>query len=419
MSRLAEWAAPPSAHLSVGPHRARLVGETVLVAGPTGRVARLTVAEYARFLRGLPAGDALRARLGPLGALTDAFDADALARELVETGLLNWRGPATHLLFVSRAGAVMTPETAKACVDFAFATPRPALSLELATDGGARAESVARFAVEYAEKKAEWSRRGLLLTVRAKGALPGALAGFLSDRAIAVRCELSADGPPSPSQLVPCARALVRVGPGARDPKAWVDLLAARGVGSVLFAPAARDAAGARRFVAFYEAALGRLLENWEVGPNDEWAQSLLGGRAGERPGVDLLETLAYAPDGGAYSSEDGLALAEAGDATYALGAAAKLRFEEFASAPLARLIAAGLWREVQPLCGDCAYRLLCTVPPSAHQAEQGSPWGRLPDSPRCIAHMGVLDALFSVWDTEKCLPALEKWGVDIARYSC
>jgi hypothetical protein len=134
---------------------------------------------------------------------------------------------------------------------------------------------------------------------------------------------------------------------------------------------------------------------------------------------VDLLETLAYAPDGRVWSSEQGLELGEGGDETYALGAAGTLRFDALRGAPLARLLAASLWRDVQPLCGDCAYRLLCTVPPSAHHAEQGTPWGRLPDSPRCAVHMGVLDALFGVWDDEKRLPALEKWGVDIARYSC
>jgi hypothetical protein len=418
VSRLAEWAAPPSAHRSVGPHRARKVGRAVLVAGPAGRVARLTVPEYARFLKGLGPKDPLRPRLAALGALSDAFDASALARELVETGLLNWRGPATHLLFASRRGAVMTPETAKACVDFAFATPRPALSLELAADAHAAA-GVIEFAVKYAELKAGWARRGLQLTARVKGELGGAATGFLSERGVPVRVELEADGAPSPSALRPAARYLVRVGPKARDPRAWVDLLAQRGVGSVLFAPASSSGAGAAAFVAFYRAALERMLERWEDGPNDEWAQSLLGGRAGERPGVDLLETLAYAPGGGVYSSEPGLELAEGGDETYALGAAGALRFDALRAAPLARLLAASLWRDVQPLCGDCAYRLLCTVPPSVHQSEQGTPWGRLPDSPRCAVHMGVLDALFAVWDDEKRLPALEKWGVDIARYSC
>lgn len=419
MSRLAEWAAPAKAHRSVGPHRARLVGKTVLVAGPSGRIARLTPAEYGRFLDGLGPKDALRPRLAALGALSDAFDAGALARELVETGLLNWRGPATHVLFVARGGALMTAETAKACIDFAFATPRPALALELAVDAPQASSRVVEFCVKYAALKAGWSRRGLLLTLRARGETGGALAGFLSDHEVALRQELDAGGAPSPSDARPASRHLVRVGAGARDPRGWVDLLAARGAGSVLFAPASLDEAGARSFLAFYRGALARLLERWEEGPNDEWAAALLGGRAGERPGVDLLETLAYAPDGRVYSSETGLALAEAGDGSYALGEAASLRFEDLSGAPLSRLLAAGLWRDVQPLCGDCAYRLLCTVPPSVHQAEQGSPWGRLPDSPRCRVHMGVLDALFSVWDDEKCLPALEKWGVDIARYSC
>lgn len=419
MSRLAEWAAPVKAHRSVGPHRARRVGKTVLVAGPSGRIARLTPPEYRRFLDGLGPADPLRPRLAALGALSDDFDAAALARELVETGLLNWRGPATHALFLARAGALMTPETAKACIDFAFATPRPALALELAADAPQAAARVMEFCVKYAELKAGWARRGLQLTVRVRGGLGGSLAGLLSERGVPVRVELDAGGAPAPSELRPASRYLVRVGREARDPRAWVDLLAARGAGSVLFAPASLDAAGARSFLAFYRGALGRLLERWEEGPNDEWAPALLGGRAGERPGVDLLETLAYAPDGRVYSSETGLELAEGGDAAYALGPAARLRFEDLSGSALARLLAAGLWRDVQPLCGDCAYRLLCTVPPSVHQAEQGSPWGRLPDSPRCAVHMGVLDALFSVWDDEKCLPALEKWGVDIARYSC
>lgn len=418
MSRLSEWAAPVRAHRSVGPHRARKVGETVLVAGPSGRTARLSVEEYGRFLAGLRPGDALRPRLAALGALSDAFDAGALARELVETGLLNWRGPATHLLFLARRGALMSPETAKACVDFAFATPRPALTLELAADGP-QAARVLEFSVKYAELKAGWSRRGLHAVARLRGDHGGSLAGFLSERGVTTRLEADAAGSPDPAALRPASRYLLRVGPKAKDPAAWVDLLAARGAGSVLFLPASNDMAGARRFLAFYRAALARMLERWEDGPNDEWAQGLLGGRAGERPGVDLLETLAYAPDGGVHGSEAGLELAEGGDGTYALGPAAGLRFEALAGAPLARLLAASLWRDVQPLCGDCAYRFQCAVPPSVHQAEQGTPWGRLPDSPRCTVHMGVLDALFSVWEDEKRLPALEKWGVDTTRYSC
>ena len=65
----------------------RRLGAGVLVAGPTGRAELLGRAQDAA-----PA----RARLDS--------DPDALARDLVESGLLNWTGPATIVLIVSDGG---------------------------------------------------------------------------------------------------------------------------------------------------------------------------------------------------------------------------------------------------------------------------------------------------------------------------
>jgi hypothetical protein len=107
-----------------------------------------------------------------------------------------------------------------------------------------------------------------------------------------------------------------------------------------------------------------------------------------------------------------------AGEA-FLLGHASTLRFADLPSAPVVPALMSALARDAQPLCASCTYRNYCVVPPSAHYRAQGSLTGRLPDSPRCLAHMAMLDAVFSRLNDEKCLKALEKWGVDISRFTC
>ncbi len=132
------------------------------------------------------------------------------------------------------------------------------------------------------------------------------------------------------------------------------------------------------------------------------------------------METLAYAPDGTVFSSEEGWALdADDADSTFRLGHASTLRFQELPSMPLVPALATALAREAQPLCSSCAYISYCLIPPSVHFRAQGTLSGRLPDSPRCAAHMALLDVVFSRLNDEKCLKALEKWGVDISRLTC
>ena len=417
MSRLRE---PRAA----GPSPARAFGaRRVLIAGPTGRAALLTAAEHAAFAAGLAEDDPLRERLAALGVVAGAADAEALAREEIESGLLNWSGPATHVVLASARGEAMSLETAKDAVDFAFSTPRPTLALEI-VDEDARGWAAAWLAFSYARRRAEWSGRGLALSYRAPAAPSPERAEFLRGHGVAVRASLTADGAPEPSRLFGAARARVVVGPAARAPEAWVDALAAAGVSGVEWvasAAAARGLPAARRFAAFAARALVRMIDAHEVSDlRDESAVGLLAGRPWEVPGADLLETLAYAPDGTVFSSEEGWALGADGfGETFRLGHAATLRFQELPSAPVVPALASALAREAQPLCASCVYRSFCVVPPSAHFRAQGSLSGRLPDSPRCMAHMALLDAVFSRLNDEKCLKALAKWDVDISRLTC
>lgn len=417
MSRLRE---PRAA----GPFPARsFAAGKVLLAGPTGRAVLLTETEHASFVAGLEENDPLRERLAAVGVIAGAADAAALAREQIESGLLNWAGPSTHVVFASARGEVMIPETAKNVVDFAFSTPRPTLSLEIVDEDG-RGWAAAWFAISYARRRAEWSGRGLALSFRTPTPPPPEREAFLRGHGVAVRAALSADGAPDSGRLFGAARARVVVGPGASEPEAWVDALAAAGVSGVEWVPsdaAARFLPAARRYADFTARALARLFDKHEVSDlRDELVVGLLAARPWEVPGTDLMETLAYAPDGSVFSSEEGWALgADDADPTFRLGHASTLRFQELPSLPLVPALATALAREAQPLCASCTYISYCLIPPSAHVRAQGTLYGRLPDSPRCIVHMALLDVVFSRLNDEKCMKALEKWGVDISRLTC
>lgn len=358
---------------------------------------------------GLPAG--------PLGLARADADLDAQARALVETGLLNWSGPATFVLVVSSGGVVMAPETAQAAVDFAFATPRPAIGLEISDEDG-RGWPAAWLAVSYARRLAEWRRRGLTLTVRAAAPPAPARAEFLAAHRAAVALDVRADGAPDSARLFPAPRARVVVGPRARGGEVWADALAAAGVASVRWEPARATLglSAARRFAAFASAALARMIDVHETSDlRDERAIALLAARPWEVPGLDLLEQLAIGPDGRVFSSEEGLLRAAEGDDSWLLGAAGALRFEALPATPLARAVAASAWRPAHPFCADCPYRGACAVPASA----RGGLAGSVPDSLHCLWHTALLTRVFSHPDREKCFKALDKWGVDISRLTC
>lgn len=401
---------------AAGPAPARALGGRVLLAGPSGRLALLADAEHAAFAARTAEGELL-GRLSSLGVVAGAAEAEPLARAEIESGLLNWSGPVTHAILVSARGEAMVPETAKAAVDFAFSTPRPTISIELVDEDG-RGWPAAWFAIAYARRRSEWAGRGLALSYRTPSPPDGARAEFLRGHGAAVRVDLRADGAPGAVRVPAAPRARVVVGPGAREPEAWADALSSAGVGGVEWVAAPGPAA---RFASFAARALSRMIDAHETSDlRDEKAVSLLSGRPWEARGADLVETLAYAPDGTVFSSEEGWALdADGVSSAFRLGHAGSLRFSDLPSEPLVPALATSLAREARPLCAACAYQNYCVVPPSAHFRAQGTLNGRLPDSPGCLANMALLDAVFSRLNDEKCLKALEKWGVDISLFTC
>lgn len=378
----------------------RFIGGRLLVTGPTGRAVLLRKGEDP---------ETVRARVDS--------DPETLARDLVESGLLNWTGPETMVMAVCDGDEAMSPETAKACVDAAFSTPRPTLTLEFVDEGG-RGWPAAWFAIEYAQRRAEWGNRGLGLVYRTSSAPSPELAARLAQARVAVRSALRADGAPGGARLFSAARARVVVGRGASNPEGWVDALAAARVAGVEWVPS-REIAPAK-FESFTARALARMIDLHETSNlRDETLVALLRARPWEIPGVDVLSTLAFGPDGRVFSSEEGLRLAADGDALFALGHCSAFRFQDLPSNPLVPALVAAATNAAQPLCARCVYKNYCTIPPSAHYRGQGSLAGRLPDSPACRARLALLDSLFCLFIDEKALKSLQKWGVDISRFTC
>jgi len=418
MSRLTILAGlPPADTARVGPHSYRRLAGRVLIANEWGGRAMLTEAEYRRYLAGLGESDPLRAKLEPQGFLRGALDLDDAAFRLAERGLAAWGGPSSHVLFLERAGKTMDLDAARRCVDFAFDAPGPQVTIELvAADAGAVWPAV-WFAVQYARRRAQWARRPLFLILRASAGVTPERVEFLRGHGVTRRLTLALDGPPDLASRPAFAaqRALGAVGAGAKDPAGWADLFSAWGLESArLFpAPGRLTAAGVPAFLRFYEGYLDRLVERAEEnGPAEEWALAFLNRMAWNVPGADVLEVLAYSPDGGVHTSEDGVALAEGAWPAFRLGDAGKLRYEDIAANAAARACLTASASDNQPQCSQCVYKSCCVAPPSANLLLQGSVWGDMVSSPVCALHMGILDRLFARLDGEKMSLLTGKWGI-------
>jgi hypothetical protein len=317
------------------------------------------------------------------------------ARELGARSLASWAGPANHLLILEKDGAAMPLERAKAAVDFAFRSPAPGLSFELEPGaGGDAAWAAAAFAMGYAERKAEWSKRAARFTVRLRRHPEERQRELLERHKADARWLASADE--KPEVPISAQRVLLLVGPKAANPAAWVRAAAAAGAASMLLEPAGVEPGF---FAKFYDEALNAFLGQESL--VEERAVAFLSRRRERLPGYDVLNELAYLPDGSIRSSEAGLRLADTLADLY----------HELGDSPVVRACLAAAVPDNQPSCQGCVYRSHCAVPPSRHFAAQGSLWGRMPESPWCALHMAVLDAVFSRLADENSAFVLRRWA--------
>lgn len=402
---------PRADRATVAPHNYRLLGSSVLITNDAGQHAFLSPAQYKEYLSGITETHPLWPILQPKGFLKNAFDFDAAASALLDSGLLSWKGPSTHVLRLEREGRAMDLETARRIVDFTFSVPGPQVTLEMTADAPEPLWAVIWFLVQYARRKSEWSKRPLFLILRTRQMPRPEYQEFLRGHCVTLRLEMDLKGRPGQSRKrgVRAQRVLGRVDESSREPGAWMDWLDDGGAQSVRLSPEACLAGreGVRRFLDFYAAALDHLIENAETrGIRDEWVLEFLNRAPRNLSGTDMLETLAYGPAGDVSSGEMGSPL----------GRVDSLRYEDLAKSELVRACVSASCAENQSLCFQCVYKSHCTLPAAVNLKSQGTLWGQTPSSLLCALHMGILDIIFDRVNSEKLLPLLNKWHIDINR---
>lgn len=472
MSRLTSLDAGVPVHpQKVGPHAFRRFGPQTLVSNPRGEFAWLAARDYAKYLEGaLEAGSPAYEELKSKGFLREFLDFDAMADVQAARDLQRWPGPRVHTIVVTRRcnfkcaychasvvaqdapGEDMSVETAKAVVDFAFASPNPELMLEFQGGEPLLNWPVVKFIVEYAREKNKKAGKVLHIGLISNFSL---LDDAKKDWLIAhgVSFCTSLDGPEdlhnhnrtflggnSHAQVVAHLKDLVaRRAAGAKvdTPNAIctvtraslkrgpeiVDQLVALGLERVQLGPLdpigfARRSWGkigysSAEYLKFYADTLDHILALNAKGVKVYEKTALvlliriLRGEHWRFPNGDVLARLAYNHDGGIYTSEEGRLLANEGDAFFRIGEAGKTAYTDVFDHAVTRASTLASRADAQPMCRDCVYQGVCTVQPVYNYQTQGGLFGRMPDNGWCAKMMGVFDILFERLrrpETEKIL---------------
>ena len=355
-------------------HRFRMLGKRVLVTDAEGRGVVLEQEAYARLAAGRSQAVAPTASAGLLGPLQ-----------------LDWTGPRRHVVYAARAGRAMTPELARAALDFVFQCPARPLEIEARVEGSVPWATL-WFLFEYLERRREWSRREAAASVLSAAPFGSREEDFLARRGVERRCVLRVSGR-APRRAGFGQAALCRVEPGALGPQAWAAALAEAGVRRARFEPASSSAGGLRSFAAFYRCARRALAAR---GVEDEWETLFSRARPWELPGMDVVGELCIDADGSLYTGQGALALPGDDAQRFCLGRVPERSYRDAMARPAVRACLAAARSERQPQCLLCAYRPFCALPPSENFRLQGSLCGLLAKSPLCAGRMAVLDVLWT-----------------------
>lgn len=435
MSLLTEVPGLPPPHPErVAPHRYRLVAGRVLAVSEPGHWTFLSPDEYKAYLGGIEDSHPRFEELRTKGFLAHYLDFDRLAADAMEGSLLSWEGSRRLVLLLQRGRSRMAPETVKEAVDFAVTVPGPAVVLELVCPDPEGVWPVARFAAEYAAKRADWNGRRSRVWLRTPVLPPAKRADAFARAGLGLVLELDATAAPrlgaaaarfseaAFSRGAPSSRAVLRWAPGSRPPAAWAAALRGAGIGSALVSPEAPGAlAEVPEFAAFYAGFLDAALAG-DPPLREEWAAAALRRlppgdgrpreeRGGPLPGIDVSGELCAAPDGTLSASERGLTMPDELRGAFELGVLGTTAWEELAAKEGVRALLAAAEGDHHPLCSQCAYKAACTVSPSRHQAVQGTFWGNLPLSPACRSQMAALDAVFSRLAVDSSREGLLSWS--------
>ena len=370
----------------------------------------------------------------------------------------------------SRTDTDMDLETAKRTVDFIFSTPNPSLCIEFQGGEPLLNWPIVKFITEYAQAKAKAQNRRLIMAlVNNFTLMDDARLKFLLDHGVSICTSL--DGPadlhnknrpflgggeahPKVVSWLRKIGAMVEEDPSRRlyKPSALmtttrfsltrgreiVDVYRELGMDQI-FLRALSPIGYAKRvwgdigyepedFLRFYADTLDYILELNRTGQSNIMERNALILLSkivkGEDPGfMDLrwpagavVGCIAYNYDGRIFISDEGRMVDHQGDPIFTVGDVRTSSWSGVLNHPTTRACVTASTLETQPLCAQCAYKPWCGVEPVFHYEMQRSVAGRMPDSPWCIAHMGLFDVLMKRLRDPQTRAILDGW---IARDQC
>jgi radical SAM protein with 4Fe4S-binding SPASM domain len=180
----------------------------------------------------------------------------------------------------------------------------------------------------------------------------------------------------------------------------------------------------ADEFLAFYEAALDRVLEvNAERTlrrPFLEQTARLYLAKilSDDDPNyLDLrspcgagIGQMAYNWDGEIFTCDEGRMLNRMGDDTFRIGKAGEGTYAETVGHPVVRSLTVASTLDNQVECTNCAYKPYCGICPVQCYKEQGDIMGRMPTNSRCRISKGILDMLFKRLENPRNEKIFRSW---------
>ncbi|MDT8286355.1 MAG: His-Xaa-Ser system radical SAM maturase HxsB [Elusimicrobiales bacterium] len=437
----------------------------------------------ARELPALLAGKKTTGAAGLLanGFVRDQLDFDGLAQAWRTRNAYLGSGPGLHILVLTlrcnhgcsycqsgaggaeAKGTDMSAATAKKCVDFAFNSPNPSITIEFQGGEPLLNWDVLKETVTYSRRKAEASGRRLRLALVSNFALmTEEKAKFLLDNEISICTSL--DGPAALHNAnrayaggdshavtvkwlryfrekhdtqkggVPVFKpgALLTVTRRSLPKyKEIIDEYVKQGLEEIFLRPLAplgyaktkwgEIGYDAALFTEFYRKSLSYILSLNRKGVplREKMAVMLLekiisakdpGFLDSRCPCGAAIGQLAYNFDGDIYTCDEGRMAAWAGDPIFRVGNVRTSKYRDVIVSDASKACAAASNLETQPYCHRCAYRPYCGVCPVFNYEAQGSLAGNMPSNDRCALFKGIFGVLFSYLKSPGKGRALAKW---------
>lgn len=459
-------------------------GKGYLVTNDSGHYVSLSEKDFSAFTAGkLSRKSALFADLCAKGFVRDQLDFDTLAARWKKCNAHMEYGPGLHILVLTlrcnhkclycQAGAGgaaasrtdMSLPMAKRCVDFAFKSPNPGITIEFQGGEPLLNWETLRGAVLHARKCAVVSGKELKLALVTNFSLMTeekvsfllehevSLCGSLDGPARLHNANRPCSGGDSHAVTVRWLRNLRerhdKQSGGPRvfktgalltvtrkslsDPKGIVDEYVRLGLEEIFLRPLSplgfartmwsEIGYDAAEFSAFYRKSLEYILSLNKKGVKirEKMASIMLekivnfsepGYLDARCPCGASIGQLAYNYNGDIYTCDEGRMAGWAGDEMFKVGRVGKDSYRKVMYSDATKACVAASNLETQPACSRCPYRPYCGVCPVYNYAVQGSLAGDTVSSQRCLLQKGIFEAIFALLETPGKGDLLRAWAV-------